>query len=429
LVQDIHHHTFSNGLTLLAERMAHVRSAAVNILIPAGCAYDPPGRLGVASALADLITRGAGSRDSRSLTQALDQLGLSRSESVGTLHIRFWGATLARNLAPALEIYADILRRPHLPADQMEAVKSASLQELAGLEDEPRSKVLLEVRRRFFPPPLGRDHRGTLRTVERLTIHDVRKHYRRHFHPQGAILAVAGNVNWESLFRQVEALFGDWQGDPTPTLKLSKPPRGYRHVAKDTQQTQIAIAYPSVPVSHPDFYAAQGAVQVLSGGMSSRLFTEVREKKGLCYEVSASYSLVRNQAAVICYAGTKNDRAQETLDVTVQELHRLREGITEEEVARMQASVKSSLVMQQESTSSRAGSLASDWYYLGRVRPLDEIAEAIDRLTPQRIVDHLRRFPPKDFAIVTLGPKPLKRRWASGELEPGRRRLAGVGRP
>src|SRR5205823_15109641 len=109
-----------------------------------GCAYDPPSELGVASVLADLIVRGAGPRDSRELTLALDNLGLDRDESVGTLHLRFWGATLARNLPAALEIYADILRRPHLPEDQIDAVKALAFQELQSIEDEPKQKVLIE---------------------------------------------------------------------------------------------------------------------------------------------------------------------------------------------------------------------------------------------------------------------------------------------
>jgi len=116
--QEIFHETFPNGLTLLAERMKQVRSAALNFLVPAGCAYDPPQHLGIASVLSDLIIRGAGERNSRELTLALDNLGLDRDESVGSLHLRFWGATLARTLSAARETYADILRRPHLPEDK-----------------------------------------------------------------------------------------------------------------------------------------------------------------------------------------------------------------------------------------------------------------------------------------------------------------------
>jgi predicted Zn-dependent peptidase len=398
-----------NGMTLLAERMEHVRSAALNFLVPAGCVYDPPKHLGIASVLTDLLTRGAGERDSRELTLALDNLGLDRDESVGTLHVRFWGATLARNLLPALEIYADVLRRPHLPKEELEPVQALALQDLQSLEDEPRQKLLIELRRRHYPTPLGQDRRGTREGIESLTPALIRGHFRRLFRPKGTILSVAGSIDWEPLREEVERLFGDWRMTDEPTLTLGPQPSRFDHITKETTQTQIGIAYPTVPIGHADYYAAQGAVNVLSGGMSARLFTEVREKRGLCYAVWASYQMIKDRASVVCYAGTTNERAQETLDVTLGELNRLQEGIETEEVERVQAGLKSSLIMQEESTSSRAGTLASDWYYLGRVRSFDEIQAAIDALTPAGIVEHLRRCPPGDFTIVTLGPKPLKR--------------------
>jgi predicted Zn-dependent peptidase len=405
--QEVFQHTFENGLTLLAERMEHVRSAALNFLIPAGCAYDSPDRLGIAAVVADLSTRGAGKYDSRALTLALDNLGVDRSESVGTIHTRYWGATVASNIPAALELYADILRRPHLPDEEMDAVKSLALQDLRGLEDEPRSKVLVELRKHHYPTPLSNDHRGTADGIERMTSDDVRAHHSRLFRPKGTILSVAGNIDWPALRDRVGKLFGDWRGSGEVELTPGPTPSKRGHLTKDVEQTQIAVAYASVPVVHADYYAAMGAVNVLSGGMSSRLFTEIREKRGLCYSVWASYQTMKDRGSVLCYAGTTNVRAQETLDMLLAELRRLPEGIEREEVERLRAGLKSSLIMQQESTASRALSLASDWYHLGRVRSFDEIQAAIDRLTPESIVTHLRRHPPGDFTIVTLGPNEL----------------------
>jgi predicted Zn-dependent peptidase len=406
--QEVFHHTFANGLTFLAERMEHVRSAAVNFLVPAGCVYDPPEYAGIGSVLSDLITRGAGQRDSRELSLALDNLGLDRDESVGSMHMRFWGATLARNLPAALEIYADILRRPHLPEDELEPVQALALQDLQSLEDEPRQKVLIELRKLHYPKPLGQDRRGTPEGIEAITPRAVQAHYRRLFQPQGTILSVAGNIEWQPLLDLVGRLFGDWKAGEQPALKLGSKPAQRGHIAKETTQTQIALAYPSVPIGDPDYYAALGAVNVLSGGMSARLFTEVREKRGLCYAVWATYQTFKDRASILCYAGTTNERAQETLDVTLAELQRLQDGVEGEEVERVQAGLKSSLIMQEESTSSRAGSLASDWYYLGRVRTFDEIQAAINGLAPESILRYLHRYPARDFTIVTLGPKPLE---------------------
>ena len=406
--QQIHQHTFANGLTLLAERMDHVRSAALNFLVPAGCVYDPADQLGLASVFSEMITRGAGERDSRALSLALDNLGVDRDESVGQLHQRFWGATLASNLSAALEIYADILRRPRLPADELPAVQALALQDLQSLEDDPKAMVMVELRRRYWPLPLGRDRRGTPTGLKRITPVSVRRHFERTFGPQGTILSVAGNIDWAILRDQVERLFGDWRSAAAKPLALKKAVGGRGHLRKDTTQTQIAVAYPSVPFGHAEYYAAQGAIQVLSGGMGARLFTEVREKRGLCYAVWASYQTFKDRACILAYAGTTNERAQETLDVTLAELKRLADGVTDEEVQRVRAGLKSSVIMQEESTSARAGALASDWYYLGRVRPIEEIQAAIDGLTPEAIVTHVKQYPPRDMAVVTLGPKPLK---------------------
>jgi predicted Zn-dependent peptidase len=256
--------------------------------------------------------------------------------------------------------------------------------------------------------PLGQDRRGTVQGIEKLTPAKVRKHFQKTFGPQGTILSVAGNIDWEPLRDQVGRLFGDWAGGTDKSLRLRETQGGQAHLEKDTTQTQIALAYPSVPFAHPEYYAAQGVVQVLSGGMAARLFTEVREKRGLCYSVWASYQTFKERACILCYAGTTNERAQETLDVTLGELRRLQDGIDLEEVERVQAGLKSSVIMQEESTSARAGALASDWYYLGRIRRVEEIQEKINALTAAQMVEHVKKYPPRDFTIVTLGPRPLR---------------------
>lgn len=406
--QQVYQHTFANGLVLLAERMDHVRSAAFNFLVPAGCAFDPAGQAGVAGVLAGLITRGAGARGSRELSLALDNLGVDSDESVGAVNMRFWGSTLARNVPAALDIYADILLRPHLPEEELEPVVALALQDIQSLEDAPQSKVMVELRKRYYPPPMNKDRRGTEAELEALTIDAVRAVHAAGFRPNGTILSVAGNIEWEPLKAQVGRLFGDWKpgaaSDATPQPHTPQS----AHIPKETSQTQIALAYPSVTITDPDFYHARAAVSVLSGGMSSRLFTEVREKRGLCYSVYATHESLKTQGTVLAYAGTRAERAQETLDVTLNELRRLKDGISDDELDRVRAGLKSSLIMQEESTSARAGAIATDWYYLNRVRSFDEIQAIIDGLTPAKILAHLERYPVRNVTLVTLGPKPLE---------------------
>jgi predicted Zn-dependent peptidase len=406
--QEIQTHSISNGLTLIIEPMADVQSAAFSLLVPAGSNYDPPGQAGAAAVLSDWIMRGAGSRDSRQLSNELDNLGLQRNEGVGNSHISFTGATLAESLPQALRIYADIVRKPQLPTDQFEAAQTGVEQSLRAIEDEPRQKVMVELRRRCYESPWGIPSEGTIEGVQNLTPAVVKSHFERCAGPRDAILGIAGKVDVRAMKGLVEDLFGDWKARATPSFEIG--PRGPArdHVKHESTQTQIGIAYDSVPYRDPGYYAAWAAVSVLSGGMSSRLFTEVREKRGLCYSVFASLNSLRDQGRILCYAGTTAERAQETLDVTLAELIRLGEGISQAELDRCKARAKSSLIMQQESSSARSSSIARDWYHLGRIETLDEVRDKIDGLTVGMLLEHLAEHPAKDFTILTLGPEPLE---------------------
>jgi predicted Zn-dependent peptidase len=247
-----------------------------------------------------------------------------------------------------------------------------------------------------------------LETVEAITIDDVRRQFETFYRPQEAIISVAGNFDWDRLKDRVGELFAAWQPQTPPALveRVSDGPNF--HLPSESNQTHIGVAYPSVPYAHEDYYQARGAVGVLSDGMSSRLFTEVREKRGLVYTVYASYHSLKHVASVLCYAGTTTERAQETLDVMLAELQRLTLGIEPAELSRLKARIKSSLVFQQESSPSRAGSIAADWYHLGRVRTLDEVGRIIDALTCEGINRYLKAHPPGDYTLVTLGAQPLE---------------------
>lgn len=406
--QQLFSHTCANGLTLLGEAIPVLESAAFTVLVPAGSSYDPVNRSGLSSLVCEMALRGAGERDSRQFVSDLDRLGVERGESVSGAHVQFGGATLADNALSGLEIYADVLRRAHLPEDQLEAGRSIILQELRSIEDEPAQKVMSELRRRHYPDPWGRPSVGDEQGLTAITASEIRDFYQRHFRPNGMIIGVAGRIDWQRLKDRVEELFGDWQPTEVDEPGLGKRGPQQEHLHQDSQQTQIGLAYESVPYRHEDYFQAWGAVGVLSGGMSSRLFTEVREKRGLCYSIHASCHTLRNTGSVLCYAGTSADRAQETLDVTLAELQRLAIGVEPHELDRLKARVKSGLIMQQESTSARSAALARDWYHLGRMRSLDEIGRLVDELSSQSINAYLKRNPPHGFTVVTLGPNPLE---------------------
>jgi predicted Zn-dependent peptidase len=401
-------HEFPNGLVLVAEAIPSVQSAAFTLLLPAGAVYESPQGAGAATMLSEWIMRGAGERDSRELLGALDNLGVSHGESAQTVHTSLAAATLGRNLIPALEIFADVVLRPHLDDEEIEPIRALALQNLRSLEDDPGTKVIYELRKRHFPDPWGRPAPGTPEGVAALAPDDLRRFHRATYRPNGAILGVAGAIDWPALRKAVGRLFGGWEPRPAPAVQ--ERPSGPRrdHIFRESQQIQIALAYPAATVASPDYYHARAAAAILGGYSSARLFTEVREKRGLCYSVYASYEGQRDRAAILCYAGTSTDRAQQTLDVTLAEIERLsRSGIEAEELETMRAGLKSSLIMQQESSMSRSGSLASDWYFLGRVRSLDEISAALDALTTESVSAFAAAQDLSELTILTLGPNAL----------------------
>jgi predicted Zn-dependent peptidase len=409
----IEQHTFPNGLVLVAEVMPGVQSAAFSLLLPAGAAYEGAAGLnlggGAATMAAEWISRGAGPRDSRELLTALDNLGVSHAESAQTLHTSLAVATLGRNMGPALEIFADMVLRPHLDDDEVEPIRALCLQNLRSLEDDPGTKVIYELRRRHFPDPWGRPSPGTTEGVTALTPDQLRQFLQETYRPNGAILGVAGAIDWPLLRDAVGRLFGDWKPRAEPLVPERPGGPARDHILRETQQIQIALAYPAATVASPDYYRARAAAAILGGYSSARLFTEVREKRGLCYSVYASYEGQLNRAAILCYAGTSADRAQQTLDVMLAEIERLgREGVALHELDTMRAGLKSSLIMAQESSMSRSGSLATDWFFLGRVRPIEEIAAELDALTPDSVSDYASRLEkPRDMTILTLGPTAL----------------------
>ncbi len=404
-----HIHSFPNGLTLVGEPMRK-QAVAWNLLVPAGSATEPEGKDGLTSVLESVSYRGAGGRDSRQLSDTLDDLGIERGAGADVESTSFGGATLGLYLEEALKIYADIVRRPRLPEGEWEAARDLALQSLDSLEDNPSRKMFVQLRRNWFTSGHRRAAMGTREGLQSLTLDDLKADHAARFRPRGAILSVAGGFDFEAVKAQVQELFGDWQG-AAPALSepqvVAEPL--FEHIEQDTSQQQIGVAYRGVPSTDADFYAFRVAGEILSGGMGARLFTEVREKRGLVYSVSASSASHRGIGYTLGYAGTTPERAQETLDVLLAELLKMREGVRDDELERAKVRMTSAVVMGDESSRARAGGIARDFWMLGRVRSLDEVTERINAVSTDSIRAMYERFPPENFSVVTLGPKKLER--------------------
>ena len=406
--QEFYIHRFPNGLTLLCQRMEGMQSAAMTIMIRSGSESDPESKSGMANILSDLVLRGAGSRDSRQLTDYLDSLGLQRSSSVSVHHMRLACVGLANYVLTAIPTYAEMVRQPHLPEVGFNAARELSLQALDSVEDEPRQKLMIRLKERYLPYPQNRNAMGERREIQSITLQDAQADYARRTAPDEAIIAVAGNIEFPVVHDAVEQAFGDWQAPSPVTIEMRPPMSRNFHEVQDSEQTHIGLAWNSILETDPEYYTVRLAMEALGGGMSSRLFTEVREKRGLCYSVWAGYSSLKGLGSIMGYAGTSNDRAQATLECFLNELAKLSLGITAAELERAKTGLKASTIMQGESTSARSGAIAYDHFMRGRIRTLDEIKAAIDSVTLDRVNSYLAANPCGNYTIVTVGPKPLQ---------------------
>lgn len=401
-------HRLPNGLVLLGEHMPWLRSAAFTFLVPSGTCYEPPALSGLASLASEMSQRGCGPYDSRQFLEELDFLGTERTSSITTHHTSFSCAMPSSAFEPTLELYSHMVQSPHLPPDQLEDARQLSFQDLRALEDEPSHRCFNELKRFRFPQPFGRTAQGTLEGLQAINIDDVRRFCSANLHASGSILAVAGNFEWSKVCAAVERTLGKWHGPPTTDLPELTPISGTRHTDHASNQTHLALAYDCMPYESPDYYKTRALVGILSDGMSSRLFTEVREKRGLVYSVFATCFSLAGKGSVLCYAGTTTNRADETLQVLIETIHSLGDGVTEDELARLKVRFKSALVMEQESSAARSHQIAVDWFHLGRVPSREEVLKEIDSLNCECLLEHFQANRPKNFALVTVGSQPLE---------------------
>jgi predicted Zn-dependent peptidase len=407
VAQNIHVRKLDCGMTVLVQTMPWLRTAAFSLAIPAGLVEEPGNRLGLAAMVAEMVQRGAGPYSSRDLVAVQDNLGMDRSGGVSTAMASFGAAMPAESIEDSLRIYAEVVRRPHLPTDQLDDARAMGLQELRAIEDEPTHRVMRRLRQLHYGDVLGRTVFGTEDGLDAITNDDIRSFFQRHYHGGGSILGIAGNVEPTAMFGLAEELFGDWATHKVAPLVTPSGSPGYESIEFASSQTHIGFSFPTVPYGHPDYFTMRAGVGILSDGMSSRLFDRVREKRGLCYTVSASCHSLPHAGGVFGYAGTTPARAQETLDVTLREIEHLADDLTVDELDRWKVRIESGLVMEQESSASRASSLVSDQRQIGRPQSTDELQSMIESLTLESVRDYWINHPPQDYRIVTLGPERL----------------------
>jgi predicted Zn-dependent peptidase len=397
-------------MPIIIEEMDGVKSAGLSWLLPAGTCYEPADRQGIATVTAEMLLRGAGKYTSREHADAFDRLGVGRSTDVGSYHVRVAATMIGDRIAEALPLLVDMVRRPRMEEESFEPARDLALQSLESLRDDPRERAMIAARSRHFVAPFNRSPLGKATGLTALTRDDVATYWQRHARPTGAILAVAGAVRADEIEKQLNELLADWTGEAPEFERGGPATRGYAHEIDETNQVQVLLVHDAPPEPHSDSMLEKMVISVLSGGMSGRLFTEVREKRGLCYSVSAGYSSGKEFGNVMAYVGTTPERAQVSLDVLVEQLQYICSPagtVTAGELARAKVGMKSRIVFSGESTAGRAGTLGYDFHRLGRARSLEEIEAEVERVTLEAVNDYLARRTTGTVTIQTLGPAAL----------------------
>ncbi len=419
----ITHITLDCGLPLIVEHIPGVASASLSWLTPAGVAYDPPGKEGLGAMLAELALRGTHDRTSRQLADELDRLGILRGTDCGRQFMGLAATFVGARFAEVLPLITEMVLRPRLDADAIEPTRQLALQSLAGLADSPQDRAAEILTARHASPPLDRSTLGTQAGLESITQADCLRAWNDRIKPASCILAIAGDVDPaatadvlnRAIARLTAARGQPWAGQ-APVLGAGialadQLGRGsFHHEPDPANQVQIYLAHEAPPERSDDARLERIVSSVLSGGSAARLFSEVREKRGLCYAVASSYAADKLFGRVVAYVGTTPDKAQQSLDVLTSELARVAGSnarVEQDEFDRARVGFKARLVASGESSAARAAALASDHHKLGRARSLDQLAADVDRTTLSEVNAYVQRRSMGPTTIVTLGPTPL----------------------
>jgi predicted Zn-dependent peptidase len=401
--------TLSNGLTVIVEEMPHIQSVAVDVLLPGGIICDPENNIGASLILSELSSRGADELDSRALSEAFDDLGIRHGQSAGGDKFMYRAVCYHQHFDRALQLISKMILKPWLPEDEISSIQSLLLQDIASLKDSPQRLAMQELTNRYYNSPHNRPGIGKAEGIQATDLSTLKNIWGRWYKPKSAILSVAGRVKADEVINSVKQYFTEWHGSSPEIPKCTSFPKHEAyHIDYDSAQLQIVLAYPSAKFLDKHYYTSKIVSQILSGGMFGRLFIEVREKRGLCYSVYLRHAATNEYGLMNAYAGTTPERAHETLQVMLSEINLKNNAITIQEINRAKANLKASIIIGEESASSRASSNASDWWLVKKLRSIEGILSQIEAVDANSIEEFMLAYPLKDFTLVTLGKRDLR---------------------
>jgi predicted Zn-dependent peptidase len=398
--------TLKNGLRVVTHAMAHLETVSLGLWVGAGARHETERQHGISHFLEHMAFKGTKRRSAQQIAEEIEEVGGELNAATGLETTAYFARVLKRDEGVALGLIADILQNSEFRRPELEGERQVILQEIAATRDSPDDIAYDLLHDAAFPQQsVGRAILGTRDSVSSFTAGDLKGFLRSRYRPENMVISAAGGVRHATLVRHAEALFGGLSGQRRHGgERPAKYVGGTRVSGKPFEQSHLLIGFPSPSYQEDEFFTAQVFSGLFGGGMSSRLFQEVREKRGLCYAIYSTAWGLKDAGLLGIHAATGADLMGALIDVIGAELKRAAdEPPSAAELARAKAQLKAGLLMSLESSSARAEQMARQLLSQGRVLAVDELIAKVDDVTPQRVRDFVAGLGKQLPAIAVVG--------------------------
>jgi predicted Zn-dependent peptidase len=399
-----------NGLMVLTESMPHVRSVSMGAWVGSGSRDETAELNGISHFVEHMVFKGTTSRSAQQIAREVDTIGGNLDAFTGKEMVCFNIKVLDENVPPALDVLADLVLHPTFTPEELAREQGVILEEIKMDEDNPDYLVNEVWTQNFWKgDALGRPILGTAKTVSSFSQGVVFDFHAGRFTPHNMVFSAAGNLEHDAFVAQVEREFRSLAASGDGGMAKTAAPKATPHITlkrkKSLEQVQFCLGVPAPPVNDPRRYGVYLLNTMLGGGMSSRLFQTIREDQGLAYSIFSEMNPFRDTGSLCVYAGTSVDKTRKVLQLTLNELRRLKEEtVSDVELKRAKDQVKSNMVIGLESSGSRMANLARQQMYFGRFFGVDEIMEEIETVTPTDVQELAQElFQPEAMALTLLG--------------------------
>jgi predicted Zn-dependent peptidase len=371
-----------SGIQVVTDTMPHLETASLGVWVNTGSRDEEEDENGISHFLEHMAFKGTRRRTARQIAEEIEAVGGDLNAATGAETTAYYARVLKADVPLALDVLADILSEPAFERGELVREQNVIIQEIGAVADTPDDLVFEHLQLVAFPDqPLGRSILGTVDTVKSFDGARLRDYLARNYRAPDMVIAAAGAVEHQAVVAEAERRFAGFSGPTGASPQAARFGGGSRVEKRDLEQVHIALALPGIPQTDPALYSLQAFTNAVGGGMSSRLFQEAREKRGLCYSIYAFHVPYADVGMFGLYAGTDAADASDLMRLIVEEVANAAETLSEQEVARAKAQMKAGLLMALESSGERIGQLARHMLAFGRPIPLDELVEKVEAVT------------------------------------------------